>query len=288
MPQPFVALVTGASTGIGEATARRLAREPGARLVLAARREQRLRALADELGGATVVAVDLTSPAAPETVRDAIEREHGGELHLLVNNAGAVVARELRRRRLGQRRASHEAQLRGAGEADRGAAAAAARNGRRGAATGGSRSSTSPARPPAWLGPTRAHIRRASSRSWAGATRCTPRRPPTGSTSDSCCPASWPPKASRPPRFAAKAATRWLVAKPATVAEAIVEAGPGGKAERYDAAAIFPGGGGAPACAGAGPARHSRRRVYDRQRLGPISCAEPELSYAAVSKATRV
>jgi len=84
---PYVALVTGASAGIGEATARRLAREPDVRLVLVARRQERLQALADELGGATVVAVDLTSAGAPEAVRDAVEREHG-ELHLLVNNAG--------------------------------------------------------------------------------------------------------------------------------------------------------------------------------------------------------
>jgi uncharacterized protein len=85
----FVALITGASSGIGEATARRVAREPGARLVLVARREERLQALARELGGATVIAVDLTNPDAPAHVRDVVEREHG-ELHLLVNNAGAA------------------------------------------------------------------------------------------------------------------------------------------------------------------------------------------------------
>jgi uncharacterized protein len=84
-----IALVTGASSGIGEATARRLAREPGARLVLVARREDRLRALADELGGATVVAVDLVAPDAPALVARAVESEHG-RLDLLVNNAGAA------------------------------------------------------------------------------------------------------------------------------------------------------------------------------------------------------
>jgi short-subunit dehydrogenase len=84
-----IALITGASSGIGEATARRLVREPGTRLVLVARREERLRALADELGGATVVAADLTEDDAPARVARAVEDEHG-RLDLLVNNAGAA------------------------------------------------------------------------------------------------------------------------------------------------------------------------------------------------------
>jgi short-subunit dehydrogenase len=82
-----IALVTGASSGIGEATARRIAREPGAMLILVARREDRLQALADELGGgAKVVAVDLTDDDAPVRVADAV----GERLDLLVNNAGAA------------------------------------------------------------------------------------------------------------------------------------------------------------------------------------------------------
>jgi short-subunit dehydrogenase len=84
----MVALVTGASSGIGEATARRLARD-GAKLVLVARREDRLRQLADELGDATVVAVDLTEDSAPGRIAETVESEHG-RLDLLVNNAGAA------------------------------------------------------------------------------------------------------------------------------------------------------------------------------------------------------
>ena len=84
----MVSVITGASSGIGEATARRLAREPDAELVLVARREDRLRALADEIGGATIVACDLTDEDAPAKVLAAVQEHHGGRLHLLVNNAG--------------------------------------------------------------------------------------------------------------------------------------------------------------------------------------------------------
>jgi uncharacterized protein len=84
-----VAIVTGASTGIGEATAKRLAREPGAELVLVARREELLRALAESLPcKATYVAVDLTDADAPKKIRAHVEANHD-RLDLLVNNAGA-------------------------------------------------------------------------------------------------------------------------------------------------------------------------------------------------------
>ncbi|WP_205697749.1 SDR family oxidoreductase [Conexibacter sp. SYSU D00693] len=85
----MIALVTGASSGIGEATARKLARERGAHVVLVARREDRLRTLAAELGKATVLAVDLLEDEAPARILQAVEAEHG-RLDLLVNNAGAA------------------------------------------------------------------------------------------------------------------------------------------------------------------------------------------------------
>ncbi len=88
----YVALITGASSGIGEATARRLAAlgaEHDLRLVLVARRAERLQELADQLDCAvTVIAADLTDPAAAQRLAQTVEREHG-ELHLLINNAGA-------------------------------------------------------------------------------------------------------------------------------------------------------------------------------------------------------
>jgi short-subunit dehydrogenase len=68
----------------------RLAREPCTSLVLVARREKRLRALAESIGGrASWVAVDLLDVDAPQIIRAHIEQRHD-RLDLLVNNAGAA------------------------------------------------------------------------------------------------------------------------------------------------------------------------------------------------------
>jgi NAD(P)-dependent dehydrogenase (short-subunit alcohol dehydrogenase family) len=82
-------VITGASSGIGEATARRLAREPRCALVLVGRREQRLAALARELGEqrTSYVAGDLVAEDAPARIREHVQQRYG-RLDLLVNNAG--------------------------------------------------------------------------------------------------------------------------------------------------------------------------------------------------------
>jgi NADP-dependent 3-hydroxy acid dehydrogenase YdfG len=88
-----VALVTGASSGIGEATARRLA-EDGASVALVARRRDRLEALAAEIeqtgGTALAVPADITDRTHAEAaVQQSVERF--GRVDILVNNAGLML-----------------------------------------------------------------------------------------------------------------------------------------------------------------------------------------------------
>jgi short-subunit dehydrogenase len=92
-PRP-TALVTGASGGIGEALARLLAMN-GHDLVLVARREKALHALAVELEGvhgarSLVVAADLVEPGAPRAIARTVEAA-GRSVDVLVNNAGYAV-----------------------------------------------------------------------------------------------------------------------------------------------------------------------------------------------------
>jgi NADP-dependent 3-hydroxy acid dehydrogenase YdfG len=80
-------IVTGASSGIGEATARAL-HAAGAQPVLAARRASRLAALSTELGGALAVPTDMTDPAQLRGLVKATLDRHE-RIDGLVNNAGA-------------------------------------------------------------------------------------------------------------------------------------------------------------------------------------------------------
>ena len=85
------ALVTGASAGIGETFARTLAAD-GLDLVLVARREEKLRSLADELTAqhgirCEVLGADLSDPTAPAKIMDFVA-EQGLDVDVLVNNAG--------------------------------------------------------------------------------------------------------------------------------------------------------------------------------------------------------
>ena len=81
-----VALVTGASAGLGVDFARQLSKR-GYRLVLAARRKDRLEALAKELGNARAVAIDLSKKDAAAKLMADVEA-NGETVDLLVNNAG--------------------------------------------------------------------------------------------------------------------------------------------------------------------------------------------------------
>ena len=83
-----IAVVTGASSGIGAATARRLAAE-GFHVVAAARRADRLETLVKEIGDATAVTCDVTDDVSVAGLARAVD-DLGGRLTLLVNNAGGA------------------------------------------------------------------------------------------------------------------------------------------------------------------------------------------------------
>jgi short-subunit dehydrogenase len=87
-----VAVVTGASSGIGAATASELAGR-GARVVLVARREQRLRELAERIGrGASYIVCDVADAAQVQQAAAQVLAEHG-QIDVLVNNAGTPLHR---------------------------------------------------------------------------------------------------------------------------------------------------------------------------------------------------
>jgi short-subunit dehydrogenase len=98
-----VALVTGASAGLGIEFARQLSRR-GHRLVLAARRKERLEALSKELGNARAVAIDLSRKDASAKLLADVEAADE-RVDLLINNAGfGLIGRfaELEAKRLRQ------------------------------------------------------------------------------------------------------------------------------------------------------------------------------------------
>jgi uncharacterized protein len=219
------ALVTGASSGIGEAAARRLDRD-GWRLLLVARRAERLGTLARSLRDAHYLALDLTDDDAPDRVARWVEER--GSLELLVNNAGAGWSAVFGEEDGGHSNVARTMEL----------------------------NFDAPVRLTEALLPA---LRRSAPSAVVNVSSVAGRvaRPRTGAYSASkFALAGWSESLAaeeRPhrvhvglvlPGFVAtegfpqadlreSAATRWMVSTPDRVADAIVDAGPGGKAERY-------------------------------------------------------
>ncbi|MCW2983480.1 MAG: family NAD(P)-dependent oxidoreductase [Conexibacter sp.] len=225
----MIALITGASSGIGEATARRLAREPGTQaLALVARRADRLEALAAELGGddrVLVLAEDLTDGGAGTRIADAV-RARFGRLDLLVNNAGAgwrgafadVGTANLRRTlelNLFAQAALTEALLPLLRESAPSAIVNVASTAGRVARAGSGGYSASKF---AFIG-------------WTDALHLEEK--PNGIHVGLVNPGFVATEGFPQAELVGNRATRWMVSTPDKVADAIVQAGPGGKAERY-------------------------------------------------------
>jgi short-subunit dehydrogenase len=222
----MIALITGASSGIGEATARRIAREPGAQLVLVARRADRLAALAAQLGGdPLVLAEDLTDPGAGERIAAAVRERHG-RLDLLVNNAGAgwrgafgdVGTANLRRTvelNLFAQAQLTEALLPLLRESAPSAIVNVASTAGRVARAGSGGYSASKF---AFIG-------------WSDSLHLEEK--PNGVHVGIVNPGFITTEGFPQSELTERAATRWMVSTPDKVAEAIIDAGPGGKAERY-------------------------------------------------------
>jgi short-subunit dehydrogenase len=232
----YVALITGASSGLGEAAARRLSREPDTELVLVARRRDRLETLAAELAPTpvTVIGADLTDADAPGRIRDTLNSEHGGQLHMLVNNAGAAwrgtfgetgwanVERHMK--------LNFEAPLR-LTEALlpllRTTAAAAGDGDRRVCIVNVSSTAGRVSRP----GSGAYSASKFALAGWSDALYAEERR--HGVHVGLVLPGFIATEGFPGAELLANPLTRWLVGKPATVADAILAAGPGGQAERY-------------------------------------------------------
>ncbi len=94
-----VVVITGASSGLGEATARQLARD-GAKVVLGARRLERLETLAAEIGQpGAALATDVTDPAQVKALVDLAVARHG-RIDVILNNAGLMPHSPLERLRI--------------------------------------------------------------------------------------------------------------------------------------------------------------------------------------------
>jgi NADP-dependent 3-hydroxy acid dehydrogenase YdfG len=100
--QNKVVMITGASSGIGEAVAKELATK-GAKLVLAARREERLMKLQNEInrnsGQAIYKVTDVTSPYQMEELAEAALKEFG-RIDVLINNAGIMPQSKLYKKKI--------------------------------------------------------------------------------------------------------------------------------------------------------------------------------------------